>query len=81
LSQREQISLSDVVNAGSRGNEPSDDYLKALDLLDNVVRECIFVSKKYSGILYRNAKNLYASVLFTSLITRGVSLVNLAPHS
>jgi hypothetical protein len=67
--------------AGNTRPEPSSDYLEALHVFDSVVRECITVSKQYGGIPSRTSKHFYASVLFTSLIARGVSLVILAPHS
>ncbi len=50
-------------------------------MLDGVVRDCINVSRKYAGIASPTGKHFYASVLFTSLISRGVSLAILAPHS
>src|SRR3954462_9414419 len=61
--------------------EPSPDYLESLNLFDSVVRECVTVSKEYAGIPATTQKHFYASVLFTSLIARAVSLVILAPHS
>lgn len=39
------------------------------------------VSKGYGGIPSRDAKDYFASVLFTSMITKGVTLLNMAPHS
>ncbi len=74
-------SLQDVVDDGHVGAPPSENYTKCLDVLDNVVRECMFVSKSYGGIPSPTGKHFYASVLFTALITRSVSLLNLAPHS
>lgn len=73
--------LSDLVDQGTLGPEPSDDYLAALDMLDNVVRECMFVSKRYAGIPSPHTRHFYASVLFTLMLTRSVSLLMLAPHT
>lgn len=45
------------------------------------MRDCIGISHQYGGIPSPSAKHFYASVLFTSLVARGVSLAILAPHS
>ncbi|MDY0744200.1 DUF5677 domain-containing protein [Paucibacter sp. R3-3] len=50
-------------------------------MLDNVVRECMYVSRSYAGIKSPTSKHFYASVLFTALITRGVSLAQLMPFT
>ena len=63
------------------GNPPSDAYLQRVDILDNVVRECMYVSRGYAGIRSPTSRHFYASVLFTALITRGVSLAVLMPHT
>jgi len=70
-----------VFEAASLGNEPSADYLKRVDVLDNVVRECMHVSRGYAGIPSPSSRHFYASVLFTTLISRGLSLAILAPFS
>jgi hypothetical protein len=75
------MSREEIFRAGNIGEEPSADYLRSLSVLDNVVRECISVSRQYAGIQAPTSKHLYASVLFTALISRGVSLAILAPHS
>lgn len=81
MSDDEALTLQDVIDAGAWGPEPGKDYLERLDMLDNVVRECIWVAKRYAGILAPEGRHFYASVLFVSMITRGVSLLNLAPYS
>jgi hypothetical protein len=63
------------------GNQPSERYLDVVDTLDNVVRECMYVSKGYAGIRSPTSRHYYASVLFTALITRGVSLAQLMPFT
>jgi len=73
--------LHELVDLGDIPPEPSESYLASLDLLDNVVRECIFVSRSYGGIKSPSGRHFYASVLFTVLLTRGLSLLNLAPHT
>ena len=78
---RKTFSHREVLVAGNVGPELSEKYIKRLGLLDNVVRDCITVSKRYAGINSPTAKHFYASVLFTSLISRAVSLAILAPHS
>lgn len=52
-----------------------------VDMFDNVVRECMYVSRGYSGISSPTSRHFYASVLFTALITRGVSLAQLMPFT
>jgi hypothetical protein len=81
LLKRRTPTLEEIVLAGSRGEEPSKEYLEALSMFDNVVRDCMGVSRQYAGIQAPSQRHFYASVLFTTLITRGVSLVTLAPHS
>jgi hypothetical protein len=70
-----------VFLAGNKGPEPSADYSRSLFVFDNVVRDCIGVSREHSGIHAPSPKHFYASVLFTALISRSISLVMLAPHS
>lgn len=77
----DEYNLQAVVDDGSLGMEPSESYRESLDVLDNVVRECMYVSKGYAGIPAPTGRHFYASVLFTVLITRGISLLTLAPHT
>lgn len=81
LGKRQAMSREKISRAGNVGAEPSADYLRSVDVLDNVVRECIFVSRQYGGIKAPTQKHFYASVLFTELLSRGISLLMLAPHS
>ncbi len=60
---------------------PSDHYLTRVKAFDNIVRDCIRVSHGFSGIRSPTSRHYYASVLFTALITRGVSLAQLMPHT
>lgn len=60
---------------------PSDDYVKSLDMFDNVLKEAIILSKRLAGIPSPSSRHFYSSVLFTSMVVRGVSLINLAPFS
>src|SRR5580698_7829606 len=71
----------DILDAARLGNAPSEEYLQRVEAIDNVVRDCMYVSKSFVGISAPMGKHFYASVLFTSLITRAVSLVNLIPHT
>ena len=81
VSEATRLTHEEIVAAGNVRPEPSAEYLTSLEALDNVVRDCIAVSKQYAGIASPTSKHFYASVLFTSLISRGVSLAMLAPHS
>lgn len=73
--------LDEVVDQGALGPEPSESYLQRLRMLDEIVRECIFVSRSYAGIPAPTSRHFYASVLFTLTITKCVSLLTLAPHT
>lgn len=70
-----------LLDRANFGKEPSDHYKERLDALDNIVRECMHVSHGYGGIPAPTSQHFYASVLFTVLVTKGVSLLSLAPHS
>lgn len=59
----------------------TDHYLKRVDALDNALRSCIATSQRLAGIRSATGRHFYASVLFTTLCTRAVSLATLAPHS
>ena len=59
----------------------SPEYKDRIQALDSVVRECISVSRNFAGIASPTGAHYYASVLFTSLCSRGVSLAILSPHS
>lgn len=61
--------------------KPSNSYMERIDALDKIVRDCIEVSQRLSGIPSLTGSHYYASLLFTSLCTRGVSLLILAPYS
>lgn len=76
-----EYDLQAIVDDGNLGTERSESYQESLDALDNVVRECMHVSKGYAGIPAPTGRHFYASVLPTVLITRGVSLLTLAPHT
>lgn len=62
-------------------SRPSDHYIETLSALDNALHSCIKVSQKFAGIHSPTGRHFYASVLFTSLCTRGVTLAMVAPHS
>jgi hypothetical protein len=74
-------SLDAITDQGALGPKPSENYLASLDMLDNVVRECIFISREHGGIASPTGRHFYASVLFTLMVTRCVSLLTLAPHT
>jgi hypothetical protein len=79
--RRKTLTHDEVFLAGNKGEEPSEDYSRALFVFDNVVRDCIGVSRQHGGIQAPSTKHFYASVLFTALVARSVSLAMLAPHS
>lgn len=77
----EVLTHEEVVDFSSLGVKPSDDYTRVANMLDNVVRECMYVSRSYGGIASPSAKHYYASVLFTALITKGVTLAQIMPFT
>ncbi len=81
MSETSSYDVEAMVSDGRLGNEPSPEYLKRVEGLDKVLRHCMFVSKSHAGIASPSTRHFYASVLFTALITRGVSLIILAPLS
>jgi len=78
---KEALTHDEIVDFASLGGNPSDDYMTVVDMLDNVVRECLYVSRSYGGIASPSAKHYYASVLFTSLVTKGVTLAQIMPFT
>lgn len=77
----ETLTHDEIVDFSRLGGKPSDNYMRVVDMLDNVVRECMYVSRSYSGIASPSAKHYYASVLFTALVTKGVTLAQVMPFT
>lgn len=71
----------ELVDHAALGAEPSADYLQRVEMLDNVVREAIGISRGFGGIPSPTSKHFYASVLYTAMISRSVSLAQLVPFS
>ncbi len=61
--------------------EPSSGYIERVNGFEGVLGSCIELSRKLAGIRPPSSRHFYASVLFTSLCSRGVSLAIVAPHS
>lgn len=62
-------------------NKPSRHYKKRVDVLNSVINDCLTVSRACAGIRSPTSSHYYASVLFTLLCTRAISIAILAPHS
>jgi hypothetical protein len=62
-------------------DQPSPEYFERLQALESILAACIHTSNQFAGIPSPTTKHYYASTLFTSQCTRGVSLATLAPHS
>ena len=73
--------LNAIGAAGAIGRDPSEAYLRSLGMLDDVVRECIAISRTHAGISSPTSRQFYASVLFTMMVTKSVSLLVLALHT
>lgn len=61
--------------------KPSPSYVEQVAALESVVSDCTRVSQACAGIPSPTGAHFYASVLFTALCTRAVSLATLVPHS
>jgi len=59
----------------------SGDYKERIKAFQGLLSDCINVSRKCSNILSPTGAHFYASVLFTVLCTRAVSLAILAPET
>lgn len=62
-------------------NKPPEDYAEVLERVVNATAQCMELSRQYSGIASPTSRHYFASVIFTSLITRAVTLVFIAPYS
>lgn len=62
-------------------SKPSQAYGKSVAALGTCIEECIVVSHECAGLRSPTSAHYYASLLFTSLCTRGVSLMSLLPYS
>ncbi len=81
MSNRKKKRMSRVRRETTSTNGPSTQYKERIEVLDNVVRHCITVSRACAGIPSPTGAHFYASVLFTSLCSRAVTLAIVAPHS
>jgi hypothetical protein len=77
----EVLTHDEIVDFSRTGGNPSDDYMRVVEMLDNVVRECMYVSRSYGGIPSPSTKHYYASVLFYCPCDQGVTLAQLMPFT
>lgn len=56
-------------------------YLERLEQYSDIVANCLNISRKYGGYTSSTSQQAWASILFTALCTRSVSLAFLAPYS
>ena len=57
------------------------DYTERLRIFTNEVANCMNISRQYGGSRAPTTKHFFASALFTSIVTRAVSLTFLLPYS
>jgi Family of unknown function (DUF5677) len=62
-------------------SDPPRDYLDRLTTFASEVGNCMHISRSFGGIPSPTTRHFYASVLFTSLVTRSTSLVFISPYS
>ena len=73
--------FDEILDQAAMSELPTSLYSSALDRLDNVVRAAMALSKRCGGIPAASGRHYYASVLFTTLVVRAVSLLQIAPLS
>lgn len=73
--------FDELLDQGAMGEPPVDVYATALEGLDVVVRRALALSRKCGGLPSASGRHYYASVLFTTLVGRAVSLLQIAPLS
>lgn len=72
--------FEDILDEGNVPEPPSEAYVKALNLFDFTVRRAMKLSRACMGI-QASGRKYYASVLFTTLLVRSISLLQIAPLS
>jgi hypothetical protein len=60
---------------------PSEEYKRQVSALESAVSRCTHTSQACAGRRSPTSAHFYASLLFTSLCTRGITLLSLVPHS
>lgn len=60
---------------------PTEAYTNALQRLDGVVRRAMALSHRCGGLPPASNRHFYASVLFTTVVVRSISLLQIAPLS
>jgi len=61
--------------------EAPPEYLEQLGQYSDVVAHCLKISRQYGGYTSPTSQHAWASILFTALCTKAVSLAFLAPYS
>lgn len=73
--------FDELLDQAAMGEPPADMYASALERLDSVVHQAIALSRRCGGLPSDTGRHYYASVLFTALVGRAVSLLQIAPLS
>lgn len=73
--------FDEILDKSAMPEPPTSAYSNALERLDGVVRTAIALSRSCGGIPSESGRHYYASVLFTTLLVRSVSLLQIAPLS
>lgn len=73
--------FDELMDQAAMGEPPADMYATALERLDVAVRKALALSRRCGGLPSASGRHYYASVLFTALIGRAVSLLQIAPLS
>lgn len=73
--------LNPIEKESKLSNGPSAEYIERVSALSGTLKECMNLSHDHAGIRAETSRHFYASVLFTSLISRAASLAVLLPSS
>lgn len=81
MAKRKKKRASRTRRESTSATAPSTQYRERVEVLDSVVQHCIAVSRACAGIPSPTGAHFYASLLFTSLCSRALTLAIVAPHS
>lgn len=62
-------------------NKPPKEYAERLEAVTSTVADCMILSRENGGIPSPSGRHYFASVIFTGLVVRAVTLVFIAPYS
>jgi hypothetical protein len=73
--------FDEILDQGNIPEPPTEAYKAAVQRLDGVVRQAMILSRRCGGLSAASNRHFYASVLFTTVVVRSISLLQIAPLS